>query len=101
MAFTEAERQKYEGILAAFIEKRRPPVEIRHKLDFGYRISGQNIEIFEIRQCGMTPPGSSKNQLQRQHLCAHKNIGEYFGCEPTSDGTAIPQSRPSDAFSSF
>ena len=33
----------------AFIKKIRPPKEIRDKLDIGYRIDGQIIEIFEIR----------------------------------------------------
>ena len=49
MAFTEAERVAAERLTATFVAKRRPPLEIRHKVDIGYRITGQSIEIFEIR----------------------------------------------------
>jgi hypothetical protein len=49
MAFSELEQKPYEEIMDAYIESRRPPVEIRDKLDIGYRIDGQAIEIFEIR----------------------------------------------------
>jgi hypothetical protein len=49
MAFSELEQKQYEEIMDAYIESRRPPVEIRDKLDIGYRIDGQAIEIFEIR----------------------------------------------------
>jgi hypothetical protein len=36
-------------VLENFLERKRPPLEIRSKLDFGYRIEGQSIFIFEIR----------------------------------------------------
>ena len=39
----------HERIIRNFIEKRRPPVEIRHQVDIGYTIKNQVIEIFEIR----------------------------------------------------
>ena len=32
-----------------FVERRRPPLHIRTKLDFGFRLSGQSIELFETR----------------------------------------------------
>lgn len=32
-----------------FLEKRRPPTEIREKLDISYRIEKQSVIIFEIR----------------------------------------------------
>ena len=32
-----------------FIEKRRPPAEIRDRLDLGYTYENQIVEIFEIR----------------------------------------------------
>ncbi|MGH6802813.1 MAG: DUF3024 domain-containing protein, partial [Methyloceanibacter sp.] len=43
--------------LDAFIAKRRPPPHIRPKLDFGYRISGHSVEIFEIRPVWRGEPG--------------------------------------------
>ncbi len=32
-----------------YIEQRRPPVEIRNKLDIGYSYKNNTLEIFEIR----------------------------------------------------
>jgi Protein of unknown function (DUF3024) len=49
MAFTKAELAKCKRALDAFMERRRPPPHIRDKLDFGYRITEQSIELFEIR----------------------------------------------------
>ena len=49
MAFSEIETKKIEKAMAAFMEKRRPPIPIRSKLDLGYRISGHSVELFEIR----------------------------------------------------
>ncbi len=31
------------------MERRRPPIEIRPKLDLGYKIEGQSVELFSIR----------------------------------------------------
>lgn len=38
------------------MQKRRPPPHIRPKLDLGFRVSGQSIEIFEIRPVWRGPP---------------------------------------------
>jgi hypothetical protein len=49
MTLSEIETKIIEKAIAAFMEKRRPPISIRSKLDLGYRISGQSVELFEIR----------------------------------------------------
>ena len=49
MAFNELELKKIEKALSAFLEKRRPPAHIRSQLDLGYELSGQSVELFEIR----------------------------------------------------
>ena len=49
MAFSELERKRHERDIAKFMERRRPPPEIRPKLDLGFRLEGQSIELFEIR----------------------------------------------------
>ena len=36
-------------VMENFIEKRRPPVHIRSKLDIDYRIEGQSVTIVEVR----------------------------------------------------
>jgi hypothetical protein len=49
MGLTEFEIRRCEKLLGAFIEKRRPPPHIRAQVDLGFRITGQSVEIFEIR----------------------------------------------------
>lgn len=49
MAFSQTEKVLIEAVLSAFIERRRPPVHLREKLDWGFRIDKQSVEIFEVR----------------------------------------------------
>jgi hypothetical protein len=49
MTLSEFEIKRCEKLVAEFILKRRPPPHIRAKLDLAFRISGQSIEIFEVR----------------------------------------------------
>ena len=64
MALSEFEQKRCERIVGAFIEKRRPPAHIRPKLDLGFRVTGQSVEIFEIR------PQWDKPEVKRQHSVA-------------------------------
>jgi hypothetical protein len=64
MALSEFETKKIEKALAALMEKRRPQVSIRSKLDLGYRISGQSVELFEIR------PRYDKPEIILEHAFA-------------------------------
>ena len=49
MAFTELELKRCNLELEEFMLLRRPPPEIRPKLDLGYKIAKQSVEIFELR----------------------------------------------------
>ena len=49
MAFSQTEKVMIEAVLAAFVERRRPPVHLRDKLEHGFRMDGQAIELFEVR----------------------------------------------------
>jgi hypothetical protein len=49
MAFSQTEKVMIEAVLAAFVERRRPPVHLREKLDWGFRIDNQSVEIFAVR----------------------------------------------------
>jgi hypothetical protein len=49
MAFTELEQKAVEKALEGFLKSRRPPAEIRSQLDIQYHISGQSVEIVEVR----------------------------------------------------
>lgn len=49
MALSEFEIKRIEKSATAFIERRRPPAHLRDQLDLGFRISGQSLELFEVR----------------------------------------------------
>jgi hypothetical protein len=49
MPLTEKQFEEINGAGQLFLEKRRPPQEIRNKLDIAYRIEGQSVIIYEIR----------------------------------------------------
>mgnify|MGYP002777572404 CR=1 FL=1 len=49
MAFTDLELVSLQEKINSFIDRIRPPKALRSKLDYGYKITNQSIEIFEIR----------------------------------------------------
>ncbi len=49
MGFNDLEHKRIENTVGAFVETLRPPPHIRPQLDFGFRLIGQSIELFEIR----------------------------------------------------
>ncbi len=55
MAFSEFEAIRYDRVIRRFVEKRRPPPNIRHELDLSYRLKDQSVEIFEIRPAWNNP----------------------------------------------
>ncbi len=55
MALTELETKRIEKAVSAFVENKRPPAMMRDQVDLGYRISGQSVEIFEIRPLWENP----------------------------------------------
>jgi len=48
MALSEFEQKRCEKIVSAFVESRRPAAHLRPKLDLGFRVSGQSVEVFSI-----------------------------------------------------
>ena len=49
MSLTKQQIKEIEKEGAKFLYNRRPPIEIRNKVDFAYRIKEQSIFIYEIR----------------------------------------------------
>jgi len=49
MSISELEIKRFEKLVAAYVEKHRPPPHVRKEVDLSYRIKDQSIEIFEIR----------------------------------------------------
>ncbi|MCL1074887.1 DUF3024 domain-containing protein [Shewanella dokdonensis] len=55
MALSEFEIKKIEKAGAAFLAKHRPPLNIRSKLDLGWRLENQSVYIFEIQPVWNNP----------------------------------------------
>jgi hypothetical protein len=49
MEFNEFEKRRIEKLVNGFLEKRRPPPDLRKQLDLGFRFEGQSLELFELR----------------------------------------------------
>lgn len=49
MGFNEIQLKRIELLMNDFIERKRPPANIRKDLDISYRIENQSIYIYEIR----------------------------------------------------
>ena len=78
MAFSEFEIKRVEKIVSQFIEKRRPAPEIRNKLDLGYRLRDQSVEIFEIRPAWNNPDKIIESPLAKTTYIGTKNIWKVF-----------------------
>ncbi|MCG8306242.1 MAG: DUF3024 domain-containing protein [Cytophagales bacterium] len=55
MPFSEFEIKKKQKIVGQYIEKNRPPADIRSEVDMSFRIEGQSVVIFEIRPLWNNP----------------------------------------------
>lgn len=64
MALKDLERKRIENTVGAFVEKLRPLPHIRSQLDFGFRVTGQSVELFEIR------PQWNKPEIKHESLFA-------------------------------
>jgi len=49
VTISEFELKRWTRALDQFLLAKRPAAHLRHQLDIGYRISGQSVELFEIR----------------------------------------------------
>lgn len=49
MAISEFEIRRVEKLASDYVDAHRPPAHVRSQLDIGYRLTGQSLELFEIR----------------------------------------------------
>jgi hypothetical protein len=49
MEFSEIEKRRIEKLVNGFLEKRRPPPDLRRQLDLGFRLEGPSLLLSEIR----------------------------------------------------
>jgi hypothetical protein len=49
MAFTDKQIEEITSMMDVLIERLRPPENLRHRLDVGWRIERQSVFLYEIR----------------------------------------------------
>lgn len=78
MALTELENARARKTLSAFVERRRPPLHVRPELDFGYRVSGQSVEILEIRPARTRPGETIERPIAKATFVRTQNLWRVY-----------------------
>ena len=78
MAFSEFESKKYEMVARQFVERRRPPAHLRDKVDLSCRVSGQSVEIFEIRQLPNEPESKIEEAVAKATYVKAKGVWKMY-----------------------
>ena len=78
MSFNDLELKKYELITKKFIEKHRPPVNIRNEVDLSFRIDGYSVEIFEIRPFWKDKSRNIEEHIAKVKYIKSKNIWKIY-----------------------
>ena len=72
MPFTDSERAMNLAALKWFVQRRRPPEHIRLKLDIGYAVVGQTVDLFEIRPDWRDPSTTRHTPVARVRFIRSK-----------------------------
>ena len=78
MALNDIERKRVENAVAAFIEKHRPAPHVRPKLDYGFRLSGQSVELFEVRPKWDRPEVKRESSFAKATFVRNKGVWRVY-----------------------
>lgn len=78
MAFTELETKRIEKTVKGYVERRRPPLHVRPQLDTGFRVTGQSVEIFEIRPAWRDPGTLLEHPVARATFIRKQAVWKVF-----------------------
>lgn len=65
-------------VMENFLSRKRPPEEIRNRLDFGYKIEGHSIILFEIRPQWNKPEIILEHPFAKTTFVKAKNSWKVF-----------------------
>ena len=78
MGFSEVEAKKYSWMMDAYLKIRRPPDHLRDKVDIGYRLEDQSIEIFEIRPVWNDPGEKMESSVAKATYVKSKDQWKVY-----------------------
>ena len=78
MAFSEFETKRIHKILGRYIEKNRPPENVRDEVDLSFRLTGQSVEIFEIRPLWNDPKEKIEESIAKATYIKSRNLWKVF-----------------------
>lgn len=78
MEFSEFEQRRIEKLVDTFLEKRRPPPDLRKQLDLGFRLEGQSLELFEIRPVWNDPSQYMESPVAKATFVQARGVWRVF-----------------------
>ena len=78
MAFSSSEKNEIEKLMDDFLKRRRPPEDMRDKLDLSYRIKNQSIEIFELRPQFIRPEKIMEDPVAKITFVRKQNVWKVY-----------------------
>jgi hypothetical protein len=78
MALSELEIARARRTIGDFIERRRPPPHIREQLDFAYRITGQSVELLEVRPVWDRPTEKMERPFAKATFVRTQNLWKVY-----------------------
>jgi hypothetical protein len=78
MTFTELDIKRHEKLVGQFIEKHRPPAEMRNEVYLSFRIDGQSIVIYEIRPLFHKPGVKIESNIAKATFVKAQNCWKVY-----------------------
>ena len=78
MAISEFEIKRYEKIVNQYIDKHRPPEHLRDQVDLAFRIEGQSVFIFEVREVWNRPGEKMESPIAKATFVKKKKSWKIY-----------------------
>jgi hypothetical protein len=78
MAIDALQTVEIIAVMENFLEIKRPPEKIRHKVDLAYKIEGQSILIYEIRPRWDKPEELMESDIAKTTFVKSKQVWKIF-----------------------
>ena len=78
MALDELTQRRVQAEVAAYIEAKRPPAQIRPQLDIQFKLENQSIVIFEVRPHWQKVGEILRNEVAKASYIKTRNVWKIF-----------------------